>query len=132
MNPTVVSTSSGVLLPYVIILLRNSLHFRSKYLLTMVFFDSLVGFVREKVLGGVKEAVINNLPVENKYGEFGSQGKILSWVESLPVVGKILENLGPNRKQLYKIIIETKPVENLVGTVLFRAFHCLPIVSLEE
>ena len=68
-------------------------------------------YIQGTVLENVKEAAINNLPGENKYTELGSKGKLLSWVESLPVVGNVLENLGDNRRKLYSISLHTKPAK---------------------
>ena len=70
----------------------------------------------QKVLWGVEEVVINKLTNDETYSDLGSRGKILSWVESLPVIGQTLQSLGPQRKKLYKIILETEP-KDLVGTI---------------
>jgi hypothetical protein len=69
----------------------------------------------------LKSYVAANFPMENVYPTFGDQGKILSYIENVPVLGKILKSLGPNRTMLYEAALNSKP-DDLVRRVFSSLF----------
>lgn len=82
----------------------------------MPLLDSVGKWLTDKLVA----TTIDRLPVENKYQALGVKGKLLSYVESQPIINALLESsLGPNRVKLYQALTEN--ADDLVCAIL--SFH---------